>query len=681
MKRLVLFGIVALFCYPDRLAAQTLQWARQFGASATAAFRLAADSTGVYVAGITFKGLPGETKVTVTGSQTDGFVRKYDPSGNILWTQEFAAMNPTSAQFPYPINVTGLALDGTGVYVAGKAAPGGGGGPYEGSNGSVAVVIKFDLNSGKVLWTYQTTTSKDQPGQSATGIAANSGAIYLVGLEEGIDSTTHLIANNIYIRRLDSTAGTEVWTSKFTVQNQISGIIPFAVSADSTGEYIVGTAPGPLPGVTAGPNQDLFIQKYDPNGNALWTDQFGTGFQEYPFAVDAGPSGVYVVGATIGLLGIQTLPTFDFDAFVRKYDTSGKVQWTKQFGTIDREEAFGVAADKDGAYVVGWTRSVVGAASLGGEDAFLVRYDGNGNSLWTLQTGSVDDDYAYGVAAIGSSIYIGGYTDKNSVPRTVNSALGVTNAADPFVYKYSPPAPGGPTVGAVVNNASFAPTPQPVSPGSIAAIFGTGLNDGSQVLTSAFGSGGKLVTTLGGASVTVGGISAPMFYSTSSQLGIQIPIELAGKTTADVQVKVGGQLSATLTVNLAPVKPGLFTVSQDGKGSAVCLHTDGVTPVTTANPAHPNEVVILYGTGFGAVSPVIETGEPSSGNKTVNMPIVTIDGLSAEVQFSGIAPGFVGLNQINVVVPGLARMNSAGPVVLKVNGVPANEVTLPVAPK
>ncbi len=448
------------------------------------------------------------------------------------------------------------------------------------------------------------------------------------------------------------------------------------MAADATGAYVVGSTPGPLPGQQAGPDQDLFILKYDPNGNAQWTSQFGTGFgPEYAFAVSASSSGVYVIGTTPGLLGIQTLATFAYDAYVRKYDASGNLKWTQQFGTADNDVAYGGFADDKGMYVVGYTRSVLGTASLGGEDVFLRRYDSNGNALWTLQTGSVDDDYGYGVAADASGIYIGGYTDRNSIPESL------TNGADPFLYKYSPPAPGGPVVGAVVNNASFATSPQPVAPGSIAAIFGTGLNDGSQVLTSAFGANGKLVTTLGGASVTVGNFPAPMFYSTSAQLGIQIPLELAGQASASVQVTVGGQTSALQSVNLTSAKPGLFTVSQDGKGTAVCLHSDGVTPVTTANPAHPGEVVIFYGTGFGPVTPSLGTGQPSSGNKTVSQPVISIDGLNAELQFSGIAPGFVGLNQINVVVPGLARTNAADIVVLTVNGVPANQVTLPVGPQ
>lgn len=673
----ILLGIPVLICLQHPAAAQSLQWARQFDSPPAAAFQIAADSSGVYIGGITYKALPGQTKLTATGGQTDGFLRKYDPSGNILWTREFAPINPAK-QLVLPLVVNGVVVDSTGVYVAGKAVQGGGN-RYAAAAGAVAIVYKFD-SSGNLLWTYQTAISKDLPGESATGIAVTSGAVYVVGLTVSLNATKNQVTT-AYVRRLDPSAGTAVWTSTFKNDNGVNGILPFAVGADATGAYVVGTTPGTLTGEPIAGSSALFTRKYDPNGNALWTDQYGTANSAYAYAVTASASGVYVVGSTQGLLGIQPLPTFDFDGYVRKYDPSGAVQWTKQFGTIDREEAYGAIADDSGVYVVGFTRSVLGAASLGGEDAFLRRYDSNGNALWTLQTGSVDDDYAFGVATDAGSIYIGGYTDRNSVPRQLQSSLGVTNVADPFLYKYSPPAPGGPVLGAVVNNASFATSPQPVAPGSIAAVFGTGLNDGSQVLTSAFGADGKLVTTLGGASVTVGDFPAPMFYSTSAQLGIQVPLELAGKTSASVQVTVKGKTSAVQTVNLSSVKPGLFTVSQDGKGTAVCLHSDGVTPVTAANPANPNEVVILYGTGFGAVSPVLDTGESSSGNKTVANPIVTIDGLSAVVQFSGVAPGFVGLNQINVVVPGLARTNAADPVVLTVNGVPANQVTLPVGPQ
>jgi uncharacterized protein (TIGR03437 family) len=656
-----LIGILALAWYHPA-AAQTLQWARQFASPPAAAFSVASDSSGVYIAGVTHKALPGQTKISPTGGQTDGFLRKYDPSGNELWTQEFAVLDKGG------LSVNGIAVDSTGVYVAAKT----GGVPrYAIATGNLAVVYKFDTD-GNLLWTQQTTTSKTLPAESATGIALNGGAVYVVGLTESTSPTS------AYLRKLDPSTGTQVWTSVFRNSNGVNGIAAYGVAADATGAYVVGSTPGPLSGQPAGPGQDLFIRKYDPNGNALWTNQFGTPFgPEYAFAVSASSSGVYVAGTTPGLLGIQTLPTFGYDAYVRKYDTGGNLQWTRQFGTADNDVAYGAFADDTGMYVVGYTKGVLGTASLGGADVFLRRYDSNGNALWTLQTGSVDDDYGYGVAADASGIYIGGYTDRNSIPESL------TNVADPFLYKYSPPAPGGPVVldGGIVNNASFATSPAPVAPGSIAAIFGTGLNDGSQVLFSSFGPDGTLVTTLGGASVTVGNIQAPMFYSTSGQLGIQIPVELDGQASADVQVTVGDQTSQVQTVNLTSVRPGLFTVSQDGRGTAVCLHTDGVTPVTADQPANPGEVVIFYGTGFGPVDPPLGTGAPSNGNQITSPATMTIDGLPADIQFAGIAPGFVGLNQINVVVPGLARTNAADPVVLTINGVPANPVTLPVGPQ
>lgn len=662
-----LIGILALAWYNHPAAAQTLQWARQFASPPAAALQIAADSSGVYIAGVTYKALPGQTKVTATGSQTDGFLRKYDPSGNELWTQEFAAANSADPQFPRPIWVNALAVDSTGVYVA--ATTGGANRNLLAAN-SLAVVYKFDTD-GNLLWTSQTATSKTVLAESANGIALSGGAVYVVGVHKGLDSSNNL-GTFAFLRGLDPSAGSELFTSLFGGNIfQMSHPIPYGVSADASGAYIVGSVGG------SAKSQDLFISKYDPNGKALWTSQFGTPYgPEYAYAVSASSSGVYVAGTTPGLLGIQTLAAFGYDAYVRKYDADGNLQWTQQFGTADNDVAYGAFADNTGMYVVGYTKGVLGAGSLGGADVFVRRFDPNGNALWTLQTGSVDDDYGYAVAADPSGIYIGGYTDRNSIPESL------TNVADPFLYKYSPPAPGGPVIseGAIVNNASFATSPAPVAPGSIAAIFGTGLNDGSQVLFSSFGPDGLLVTTLGSASVTVGGISAPMFYSTSGQLGIQIPVELDGQASADVQVTVGGQTSQIQTVNLTSVKPGLFTVSQNGRGTAVCLHTDGVTPVSTDLPAHPGEVVIFYGTGFGPVNPPLATGAPSTGNQTMFMPTITIDGLTAEIQFSGVAPGFVGLNQINVVVPGLARTNAADPVVLTVNGVPANPVTLPVGP-
>jgi uncharacterized protein (TIGR03437 family) len=246
----------------------------------------------------------------------------------------------------------------------------------------------------------------------------------------------------------------------------------------------------------------------------------------------------------------------------------------------------------------------------------------------------------------------------------------------------SPPPPNAPVVfeGGVVNNGSFAPSPAPVAPGSIAAVFGSNLNDGSSVLFSRFGPDGKLVTSLGGASATINSIPAPMFYSTPGQLGVQIPFEVAGQTTATIVVTTAIGSSTSRTFNLDTARPGIFTVNQQGTGIAAVLHQDGITPVTLANPAHPNEVVVFFATGLGALNPPLATGAPSAGNQTVTRAEVTIDSVSAGVDFSGSAPGFVGLNQVNVRIPAGTRTGTAIPVVLTLAGRISNPVTIPVGP-
>ncbi len=636
------------------LSAQTLQWARQFaGTRPNTINQVAADSTGVYVTGSTNGGLPGQTPVNI---QQDGFVRKYDPAGNILWTHEFAINNR-------PFTAFGVAVDSNGVYVAGKT---------EGeafSATSVAVVFKYDSN-GNLIWTKQFGASPN--GESARAIALSGGAIYVAGQA---NVTGQIVSGGtVTLRKLDKD-GNELWKSQFSPVFNMSVL---GVAADSTGAYLAGQTANALPGETFQGNVDGWIIKYDSSGKLAWTHEFGTPYTERVYGVSAGSSGIYIVGSTMGLLGIQTLPAFDFDAFVRKYDANGNYLWTQQFGTIDREEAYGAIADDTGVDVVGWARSGLNIKTLGAADAFVRRYDSIGNPLWTFQTGSVNDDYGYGIAAdpADGSLYIGGYSDRNSIPGSP------TNAADSFVHKYTPPGASGPNVleGGIVNNASFAVAPSPVAPGSIAAVFGSGLNDGSVVTHSAFDANGRLVTTLGGTSVTVGGFPAPLFYSLSGQLGIEIPLELAGQSTAQVLVTVGGQTSVARAVNIRAEAPGIFTQTQNGQGTALCVHQDGITVITPDNRAHPGETIICYGTGFGAVSPALQTGQPSAGSQTVTLPKVTIDGLPAAVTYSGLTAGLVGFNQLNIVVPGLARTNAADPLVVTVNTAQSNNVTLPVGP-
>ena len=244
----------------------------------------------------------------------------------------------------------------------------------------------------------------------------------------------------------------------------------------------------------------------------------------------------------------------------------------------------------------------------------------------------------------------------------------------------------------VVNNASFAVGSNPVAPGSIAAIFGTNLNDSSTVLFSSFGPDGNLVTMLADAQVTINGEAAPLFYSTLSQLGIQIPTDLTG-TSATIEVTVGFVddeallTSGPMTISLDTFAPGIFTFNQTGKGQGAILIANtntlaaptGSDPFGNARPAIPGEFITIFCTGLGPVTPALPTGVPATSNMTVAAPTVTIDGVSGVVEFSGMAPGFVGLNQVNVQVPFGTRSADDIPVVLTIGGKQSNTVTMAVA--
>lgn len=257
-----------------------------------------------------------------------------------------------------------------------------------------------------------------------------------------------------------------------------------------------------------------------------------------------------------------------------------------------------------------------------------------------------------------------------------------------------PPPPSGPAPAVpddgIVNNGSFALHPAPLAPGSIAAIFGANLNDGTPACGTAFeGEPGnlKLLTSICGASVTVNGIAAPMFYAQPGQLGIQIPFELAGSNSAQVTVDVLGQASEPRTIFLGPAAPGIFAVNQQGTGQGAILIANSdilaapadSIPGQTSRPARRGEIVTIFLTGLGVTSPALETGAPSAGNPTLVAATVTIDGLPADVGFSGTAPGFAGLNQINVTVPQGARIANDVAVVVTQSSSVSNTVTMAVS--
>ena len=159
---------------------------------------------------------------------------------------------------------------------------------------------------------------------------------------------------------------------------------------------------------------------------------------------------------------------------------------------------------------------------------------------------------------------------------------------------------------------------------------------------------------LGDIRVRMNGRSAPMLFVSRTQLNVQVPFGLTGETVSIVVTSPAGD-SEAIEMPLASTQPGIFFDSATNTG-AIRNNSDG-TFVGERAPA-AGEIIQVFVTGLGAVDPPVGNGVAAPADPisvTVVVPTVLIGGQEAEVFFSGLAPGFAGLYQLNVRVPaGLA---------------------------
>jgi uncharacterized protein (TIGR03437 family) len=227
----------------------------------------------------------------------------------------------------------------------------------------------------------------------------------------------------------------------------------------------------------------------------------------------------------------------------------------------------------------------------------------------------------------------------------------------------------------VVNGASFAAR-TPVAPGSIISLFGRNL-----VLQATPATGVPLPTNLGGLAVKIGDRDAPLFYANNGQVNAQVPVELVSNTAASVVLTMNGKVSPPEPLLLSPVQPGVFTYDDGGVPHAAALDEKNAL-VGKANPAVRGTIIQVYATGLGPTDPAAKTGEPAPASPPALLKpeiqlTATIGGVPAEIQFKGLAPGYVGLYQVNLRVPSGLPSGDV-PLVLTANGLPSKEVMLPV---
>jgi uncharacterized protein (TIGR03437 family) len=228
----------------------------------------------------------------------------------------------------------------------------------------------------------------------------------------------------------------------------------------------------------------------------------------------------------------------------------------------------------------------------------------------------------------------------------------------------------------VVNLANSLPT---LAPGSLAKLSGRNMASSASV------DSGTRPTILGGACVTLNNVPLPLLMTSDQQINIQIPPTLAAGRYPLVVRSIDRKAASTQSVvTISKVAPVVF---MDEKNNALIYHKDGQL-VTRDNPANRDEPLSILATGLGVTKGGrVTAGEPSPSNPlavtgTVNVYFGSPQYKQSEmiVDWSGLAPGLIGVYQINIRVPGFHSTGKALPVTIRAGGVlsPSSGPTVPV---
>ncbi len=337
-----------------------------------------------------------------------------------------------------------------------------------------------------------------------------------------------------------------------------------------------------------------------------------------------------------------------------------------------------VTAQEIDAPVVGLVLANRGNGTLSTGDV-EVETDSGGDWLSVAASEAVTSTQAQGA---GSTTYLVTANQAGLEPGLYTGTIRVaSNAANspteiPVWFTVEAQAPPELTYRGIVNGATFSPS-QPLARGTLVSLFGNQL---TYALTQATAT--PLPTELGATQVMIGGVAAPLVFTSWGQVNLQVPNEVPlGATT--VQVLRDGQAGNTITATVSNRSPGLFRLNSVllGEYGAITNASQGNNfPIPrelaaqfgiNGAPARPGDILTIYATGLGDVAPVVQTGNAAPGQeplaRIVEVPRVNFLGrflfpLREQPSFVGLAPGFVGLFQINVAVPDEAPTNARTPI-------------------
>lgn len=637
----------------------------------------------------------------------DAFVVKLDSQGNVV----FATYLGGSA-FDQG---TSIAVDAAGnIYVAGITVGTIAGGPAEfpsipGSKfrGGATFIAKLNPAGAALLYTasipgtgfgpFQAPFSPNVPPSSVTmamTVDSAGNAYFGASGTPGFPITSGALQQSgpMVIGKLDPTGSQLIYATYFGGSNRTQDRLNAIAVDSSANTYITGTTTSTDFPVTAGALQTTlsngastgFVAKLNPTGNGLvYSTYLGGGSFATPTQVRVDANGeTYVLGSANSSFPVTPgafKTTYSAgDSFLAKLSADAtSLAYSTFLHTNGVQNAIFFDIDAAGnAYFAGQAGSDFPATpnalqpcnAGGGSDAVVGQLTPDGKLAAATFLGGSSFETVSGMAhTADGSIFLTGVTNSPDFPVTQRSSFGPPGYFAVELRIQDPNNPGNACLSVgLQNGASF--LEGPVTPGELVTL--RGLRLGPEIGVGAqLDSNGQFTTSLAGTRVFFDGIAAPLLYAQSRQVNAQVPWELSGASTTQVQVESNGQSTATITVALAPSSPAFFYADYVTPQGAI-LNADG-TPNSTNNPAQRGSEVAIFGTGGGPTNPASVTGgsTPIGPLFFLTLPVtVTIDGkFNADVLYAGAAPALSsGIFQINFRIPGDVAANSNHAVQVKI---------------
>ena len=585
------------------------------------------------------------------------FVVKLGPTGAVIFATWFSGNGNTS--------VSGIAVDQQGnVYLAGTTSPPLGSAntfplttgaaftnPAAGNLGILGTGAGFiaKLNPSGSQLVYSTlipfaevTALAVDPAGNAyfTGVGAESSFPATPGAFQVSPKASTNLSPGI-VAKLNAAGSALVYATYLSGSGgQVGeGEGPDSIAVDANGDaFIAGYTFSPDFPVTARAfltvnpgGRAMFLAKLNSQGSSLVYSTYISQTNGFATAVklDA-PGTAFVAGSTVsGSVAVS--------GFLSRFSADG----SSLIYSTDLPSGFGSPAldvDTAGNAVIAVTASdadlPVGAGAFqpgyagGASDVYLARFNPGGQLSGATYLGGSQQDGSSAIALRpNGSVVVSGTTVSPDFPgRQLVPQAGGSYTASIFISLTA------------LNAASYVATG--IVPGEIVSLFGYGIGPATGVSAT----GSVLPNDLAGVQVSFDGLAAPLFYVQSGQINAQVPWELAGQTSATVQISWPGVAPIGTPVMVTPSLPGVFyIVNSDGSFNS------------PSNPARPGDYVSVYGTGGGSMSPPGVTGNswPLAPLSSLTQSVSAgVGGEAALVLYSGSAPTLEsGFFQINLQLP------------------------------